>query len=48
MSGAVPQPEYIVKVELPDPQGLDADIRKYFAKCEEKLGLVGTSFIRLG
>ena len=36
----MPQPEHIVKVELPDPQGLDADIRKYFAKCEEKLGLV--------
>ena len=36
----MPQPEHIVRVELPDPQRLDADILKYFAKCEEKLGLV--------
>jgi uncharacterized peroxidase-related enzyme len=36
----MPQPDHIVKVELPDPQRLDVDILKYFAKCEEKLGLV--------
>lgn len=36
----MPQPEHIVRVELPDQSGLDEDILRYFAKCEEKLGLV--------
>lgn len=36
----MPQPDHIVKVDLPDQDRLDADIVKYFAKCEEKLGLV--------
>jgi uncharacterized peroxidase-related enzyme len=36
----MPQPKHIVKVPLPDPKTLDDDIKKYFAKCEEKLGLV--------
>jgi uncharacterized peroxidase-related enzyme len=36
----MPQPEHIVKIELPDEAGLDQDILKYFAKCREKLGLV--------
>lgn len=36
----MPQPEHIVRVDLPDRDTLDEDIEKYFAKCEEKLGLV--------
>jgi uncharacterized peroxidase-related enzyme len=36
----MPQPDHIVKIPLPDPESLDEDIRKYFAKCLEKLGLV--------
>src|SRR5512147_1677835 len=37
---AMPQPEHIVRVDLPDQGRLDEDIVKYFTKCEEKLGLV--------
>lgn len=36
----MPQPDHIVRVGLPDRQALDEDIEEYFAKCEEKLGLV--------
>lgn len=36
----MPQPKHIVKVPLPDPETLADDIKKYFAKCVEKLGLV--------
>lgn len=36
----MPQPTHIVKVPLPEQDSLDDDIRKYFAKCEEKLGMV--------
>ena len=37
----MPQPKHIVKVPpLPDPTTLDDDIKKYFSKCEEKLGLI--------
>ncbi|MBF0326147.1 MAG: peroxidase-related enzyme [Alphaproteobacteria bacterium] len=36
----MPQPDHIVRVALPDPAAYDADTQKYFAKCEEKLGLV--------
>ena len=36
----MPQPAHIVKVPLPDEDGLDDDIKAYFAKCREKLGLV--------
>lgn len=36
----MPQPEHIVRVDLPDQGRLDEDIVKYFTKCEEKLGLV--------
>lgn len=35
----MPQPDHIVRIALPDQQTLDADILKYFGKCEEKLGL---------
>jgi hypothetical protein len=37
---AMPQPNHIVRVPLPDQDGLDEDIAKYFAVCQEKLGLV--------
>ena len=36
----MPQPEHIVRIDLPDQQGLEADILKYFGICIEKLGLV--------
>lgn len=36
----MPQPEHIVRIPLPDQDGLDQDIRDYFAKCQEKIGLV--------
>lgn len=37
----MPQPEHIIKLpSLPDPDDLPDDIKKYFAICEEKLGLV--------
>ncbi len=36
----MPQPDHIVKVALPDQDRLDADIQKYFGKCQDKLGLV--------
>jgi uncharacterized peroxidase-related enzyme len=37
----MPQPDHIVKVPpLPDPETLDDATKKYFAICEEKLGLV--------
>ncbi|GGF60426.1 alkyl hydroperoxide reductase AhpD [Terasakiella brassicae] len=36
----MPQPDHIVKVALPDQTKLDDDIQAYFAKCEEKLGMV--------
>ena len=37
----MPQPNHIVKVPpLPDPEALDDATKKYFAICEEKLGLV--------
>lgn len=37
----MPQPDHIVKVDLPeDDSALEADIQKYFRKCQEKLGLI--------
>ncbi|MCW8834867.1 MAG: peroxidase-related enzyme [Rhodospirillales bacterium] len=36
----MPQPKHIVKTALPNENDLDDDIKKYFAKCEEKLGMV--------
>jgi uncharacterized peroxidase-related enzyme len=36
----MPQPSHIVRIPLPEQETLDADILKYFKKCEEKLGLV--------
>ena len=36
----MPQPDHIVRVPLPDPADWDEETRTYFAKCEEKLGLI--------
>jgi len=36
----MPQPDHIVKIALPDDSELDADIQKYFAICQDKLGMV--------
>ncbi|MBI4967046.1 MAG: peroxidase-related enzyme [Rhodospirillales bacterium] len=36
----MPQPDHIIRLPLPERQALDADTQKYFAKCQEKLGLV--------
>jgi uncharacterized peroxidase-related enzyme len=36
----MPQPDHIIKMDLPDQNSLDEDIRKYFDICQEKLGLV--------
>ena len=37
----MPQPDHIIKLPaVPDPGDLPDDIKKYFAICEEKLGMV--------
>ncbi len=36
----MPQPPHIARLPVPDPGSLDADLQKYFRKCQEKLGLV--------
>jgi uncharacterized peroxidase-related enzyme len=36
----MPQPDHIVRVELPDENTLSDGLKKYFAICVEKLGLV--------
>jgi len=36
----MPQPDHVVKIPLPQKDSLDEDIRKYFGKCEEKLGMI--------
>ena len=36
----MPQPDHIVRIDLPARETLDADIQKYFDKCDEKLGMV--------
>ena len=37
----MPQPDHIIKMPaVPDPGDLPDDIKKYFAICEEKLGMV--------
>jgi uncharacterized peroxidase-related enzyme len=35
----MPQPDHIVRIDLPEPDGYPEDIAAYFAKCDEKLGL---------
>jgi uncharacterized peroxidase-related enzyme len=36
----MPQPDKVMSLPVPDPDGLEPDIRAYFEKCQEKLGLV--------
>ena len=36
----MPQPDHVMAFPVPDDSTLDDDTRKYFAKCEEKLGMV--------
>lgn len=36
----MPQPDHVIRMPLPEPDDLDEDIRAYFAKCEDKLGMV--------
>ena len=36
----MPQPDHIVRIPLPEIEELDDDTKKYFAICEEKLGLI--------
>ena len=36
----LPQPDYAMALPVPDPETLDEDLKAYFAKCQEKLGLV--------
>lgn len=36
----MPQPDHIIKMDLPDQDSLDEDIQKYFDICQEKLGLI--------
>lgn len=36
----MPQPDRIMDLPAPDPDGLDEDLQAYFAKCVEKLGMV--------
>ena len=35
----MPQPDHVVRVALPDPSDWDDDLKAYFAKCDEKLGM---------
>lgn len=36
----MPQPDHIMALPVPDPDGLDDDLTAFFAKCEDRLGLV--------
>ncbi len=36
----MPQPDHIIRMPLPERETLDDDIKSYFDKCDEKLGLV--------
>ena len=36
----MPQPPHISRLPVPETAVLDADLQKYFRKCQEKLGLV--------
>ena len=36
----MPQPKHIMRLPVPSPKKLDKDLQKYFAICQEKLGLV--------
>lgn len=36
----MPQPDHIMALPVPDPSELEEDLQAYYAKCQEKLGLV--------
>lgn len=36
----MPQPKHVVRIDLPENPDLPEDMAAYFAKCEEKLGMV--------
>jgi uncharacterized peroxidase-related enzyme len=36
----LPQPDYAMALPIPDPESLDDDLKAYYAKCQDKLGLV--------
>jgi len=36
----MPQPKHIMALRIPDESKLDQDLKDYYAKCQEKLGLV--------
>ncbi len=36
----MPQPDHIVKIDLPERDSLDDDVKKYLNICDEKLGMV--------
>lgn len=36
----MPQPPHITKLKAADLEALDDDLQSYFAKCEEKLGMI--------
>lgn len=36
----MPQPDHVVKIDLPNTNALDDDIQKYLQICTEKLGMV--------
>lgn len=36
----MPQPEHVIRLPLPAEEALDDDIKTYFAKCRDKLGMV--------
>lgn len=36
----MPQPDHIMAVAVPDEAGLDDDLKAYYDKCRDKLGLV--------
>jgi uncharacterized peroxidase-related enzyme len=40
----MPQPDHVSKLGVPDPAGLDEDLRAIWAKCVEKLGFVPNVF----
>lgn len=40
----MPQPDHISKLGVPDPTGLDEDLKAIWGKCQDKLGFVPNVF----
>jgi uncharacterized peroxidase-related enzyme len=36
----MPQPDHVIALDLEMPDGLEADLQKYFDKCQKKIGFV--------